>query len=274
MEYNNLVEMGIKEIVNWKWHKIISADAGETRENFLKDICARTPIIANYGNNMCSGIYIKNEGLPDPKKHEIDAYALEIVAQDYYRLLIIKSIFCEIIQQISDINVLKNFFDIMKRKFSFEGSSLKDLLDALDTSTEMVKSSYMEMINTGTMTNVYIGNLPVTIYDVQSVIDYFHRSLGNDYSNFALIFDTDKNLSTLSKKAINDYIFSRTMGYKINVVCERKEKIVSDFIDQNEKRTIYLPDWMGSTFNGSFIENPHDYSHRDYTDELRLVKTK
>jgi len=274
MEYKDLVDKGIRDIVNWKWHKIITADAGETREIFLKDVCAKTPIVANYGNDMCSGIYIKNEGLPNPIKKEVDSYAVTIVARDYYNLLIVKSVLYGIVKQVSDVNILKSFLDKMKRELSFEGNSFKELLDALDTSMEMVKSDYIELINTGTMTDVYIGNLPVDFYDVQSIIDDFHSCLGNDYSNFALIFDTDKSLSTLSKQTINNYIFSRTMGYKINVICERKEKIINDPINENETRIIHISDWIGSTLDGNFIENPHDYSDRDYTEELRLVKTK
>ena len=271
-QYNFLVQKGIEDVVNWKWHKIITMDEGVERTQFLKDICLASPIISNYGKDQCSGIYIKDNGLEMPPViNETNSSAIGIMSRDYYDLVIIKSILFEIISQISDAKVLKTILDKMKDEMSFDGNNFEDLLKAFDLSIEMVKSSYEELIKTGSVTNVYIGNLPIemgSFFGMQGIIEKLHRYLGNNYSSFAVIIDTDKNLSLLSKKVINEYVFSRTIGYKINVICERRAIVRKSSMDE-EETTIYLPNWESSTLSGNIIENPHDYSHRDYTDRLK-----
>ena len=271
-QYKFLVEKGIEDIVNWKWHKIITMDEGEERYQFLKNVCDGSHIIPNFGQNQCCGIYIKDSGLSTATIDESNSSALRIISRDYYDLLLVRSIFIEILNQVADKKLLKTILDEMKRALSFKGDSFEDLLVAFNTSIEMVKSSYEELVKTGSVTNVYIGNLPIdmsSIYGIERIIDKLHRCLGNSYSNFALIIDADNNLSAVSKKAINEYIFSRTTGYKINVICERRVITHKSPIDEEEIITTYVPNWNRSTFSGNIIENPHDYSYRDYTDRLK-----
>lgn len=277
VSYEKLVEMGIGRIVNWKWHKIICIEAGEAREKFLIDICKGSPIIANFGENQCSGIYIKDKGLPDRENPNDAPYAFERVAKEYYNLLIMKGILSKIAKEVTGVKMVKKLLAEMKQQLSFEGDSLKELLVAIDISLEMIKITYLELRKTGMVDKSYRDNLPLEsccFVMLDEVIESLHECLGNSYSNFAIIFDTDKELSILSKKALNDYIFARTIGYKINVVCEQKLLEFENLLDEKEKRRIIVPDWYAYNLRGDIIENPHDYSSLDYTDNLKELTLK
>jgi len=278
MEYNKLVDRGIGHIVNHMWHKIVTADEGIKRETFLRDICAKTPIIPNYGLDQCSGIYIKNSGLPDPDNKEIHQGAVNIIFRDYYRLLIVREILNQIITDVKDEKVLKELLEYMKPELFFGGNSLQDLLNEVDVSSEIVKESYLELMRTGTLEKHYLDKVSINtciFFHMTSTIDNLHKHLGNSYSNFALIFDTDKSLGLTSKKAINDHIFARTTGYKIYVVCEREIKTFPDPINSNEQRNIVISKWPAHTLSGEIIQEPHDYGTHDYTDDLNEAwKTK
>ena len=273
MDYKDIIEKGVDHIINWKWHKILTMDTGEHRERFLKDICQETPIIANYGKNQCSGIYIKDEGLPMPVSQEMNAYSLEIIFNNYYNFVIAKGIMTQIARQVAEPRVLESILANMKSKLDFEGNSLEELLIEIDNSLQLIRTSYKELSETGKMSHVYLDNLPVKIHIIDHLTECLHRCLGNDYANFSLVFDTDENLSILSKKAINSHIFARTMGYKMNVVCERKQTIHQSPINEKETFTINSPNWeVWQTLSGDYIENIHDYAQRDYTEEVRLIK--
>ena len=269
-KYQELVEKGVRNIVQHKWHKIFTMDEGVAREQFLKDICAQSPIIPNYGEDQCSGIYIHDRNhLTDGIVPKNAKNAFEKVVREYYNLLIFRSIIAKIVEEIRDVEILRNLLGDTKKWSDFKGSTFTELFNDIDASLTILYSCYQELITMGEVEYVFIGNKPIELYDIEFIIGRLHRTLGNSYSNFALIFDADKNLSKTSKQAINSHISKRTKGYKVNVICERKIITRKDLIDENEKITIKTDDWgIYHDFQGDIIEDPNDYITRDYTDEL------
>jgi len=186
-------------------------------------------------------------------------------------LLLLREILNKIINDVTDVDVLKRVLDCMKPDLFFKGNSLIDLLNEMDISLETIKECYLNLMKTGSMGTPYFDKVTVDtciFFLMTSHINSLHRQLGNSYSSFALIFDTDKSLGFTSKKAINDHINARTEGYKIYVVCERLTEKVKDQISE-EVREISLPNWPKDTLQGGKIQVTHDYAIHDYTDELK-----
>ena len=270
MEYNRLVDKGIDNLVKHMWHKIATADEGIERETFLRDICAKTPVVANYGQGQYSGVYIKNSGLPEPSNEESIKAAVNIMFRDYYSVVIVREVINKIVNDIKDVELLKKLLDYLGSKSKC--GSLKELLDETDESLEIIRECYLELIKTGTMKKVYLDMVSTNtsrFFHMTSIIDNLHRQLDNSYSSFALIFDTDNSLGFTSKLAINEHIGARTTGYKVYAVCERKVETYPDPIFLGEINTVMLPNWPKSTLTGNYIQAIHDYAIHDYTDDLK-----
>ena len=143
-EFDKVVDSWGNKIVIEDGHKIVIADACEIREQLLKAICECFPIIPNSENGLRSAIYIKDKGLIEPPKEGINSNFLPMIFNDYYNLLIVRNIIYTMINQISDVNFIKDFLNEFKYICSFEGNTLKEILEALDISLEIIRESYQE----------------------------------------------------------------------------------------------------------------------------------
>jgi hypothetical protein len=259
-------EILTNQIMGESRHQFVYGYNGKEREEFLKSVALKYPIILDKSSPI--GIYICDKCLPElPKESEaLDRIAIQIFYRDYVNYLIASSILGTAIVQIDEKTLAEHSKELLDRSNSLfiakDRQALTGLIGfkkMLDEAKELYYYEYVKYIASGELHD-FNSKIPVRIIMMDAFIRYFKRMV-NTNSYLGIIFDQQEPLAKGVQKAINNYVSARiNSDISMKVSCE--------------------PDEWKSYYdsNGVFIESVHDYGDVQldscYEDYVKKIKER
>lgn len=247
-----------KEIIEQNRHQFIYGYNGDERRIFLKGIENDFPIKVN--ENIPMAIYLDEIYLPeiDLSNKDVDKFRMYSIGREQFNFVVAQNILSKILRKEEN-----NFNEQSVEKFLsainrlYLNSSCKNI-ETLDELLNGLKESqkFYEEYYTGH--NLDINELKIQFLDIAFFVRYIKKLLNNN-SYFGIIVDHQREISLITKMAINALVASRiNSDISMKVACEPGEwRVYTDF-------------------NGEHIDSIHDYgivnldnSEKEYTRKLK-----